>query len=256
MDKSLDFRFVVPQSPEGPVVALSIEQAEKLLLADLADAQKDRRKSLWELAQFYKMTKQHDNALQRLRELMPLLPDPEDKANCVFTMGQAMEQVGDYQSAIRYYKEAETLEPAHTFTWYFINNNLGYCLNTLGQISEGEVYCRRAITTDPDRPNAHKNLGIALAGMGQHRDAARSFVQATQANALDSRACRLLEDLLKAHPELEYEFQDDLERCQKAVEFAGARGQECKPEVLRGWRMRVALARMQIRSIWRSWRGG
>jgi tetratricopeptide (TPR) repeat protein len=108
MDKRLDFRFEIPRPPCGPVVELSNAEAEKILLDKLAGAATDPRNALWELAQFYKLSGQHEKALVRLRELIERLPNPEDKANCVFTMGQTMEQVGDYAGAIRYYKEAET----------------------------------------------------------------------------------------------------------------------------------------------------
>ncbi len=249
MEKRLDFRIEIPRPPPGPVVELSLEQTEKLLLEELSAAQADPRDALWRLAQFYKLSQQHERAIQRLRELIELLPDPEDKANCVFTMGQAMEQVGDYPAAVRYYKEASALEPAHTFTWYFINNNLGYCLNTLGKFDEGEMYCRRALGIDPQRPNGHKNLGIALAGLGNFRGAAESYVRATQANAADGRAFRLLEELLKAHPELEYDFQDEVDCCRKAVEVAANKAQRMKPVVQRGWRRQLTLLQMKWRSM-------
>jgi Flp pilus assembly protein TadD len=96
--------------------------------------------------------------LDWLRKLMSRLPDLENKAGCVLTMGQAMEQVEDFQAAVRYYKEALALEPTDTDTWYFINNKLGFSLNKLGQFAEGEKYCRNAIKVNPNRPNAFKNL--------------------------------------------------------------------------------------------------
>lgn len=249
MDKRLDFRFEIATPPAGPLVELTGDEAERILLRRLEEERADPTKALWQLAQFYKMDRQHDRALERLRELIPLLSDPEDKANCVFTMGQAMEQVHDYPAAVRYYKEAENLEPTRTFTWYFINNNLGFCLNTLEQFAEGEVYCRRALEIDPQRPNAHKNLGIALAGRGQYREAAECFVRATQANAADPRAFHLLEELVTEHPELEYDFRDKAEICRKAIEVAGRKIAELRPVVHRGWRKRLALLRLKWRSI-------
>jgi tetratricopeptide (TPR) repeat protein len=249
MDKQIDFRFSIPRAPAGPVVELSPEETEKMLLKNLAAAQADPTQALWQLAQFYKLSKQHEKALERLRQLMERLPDPEEKAECVLTMGQAMEQVQDYPAAIRYYKEALGLEPTHTFTWYFINNNLGFSLNTLDQFAEGETYCRKAIEVDPTRPNAYKNLGIALAGQGRYPDAARCFVAATQANAADARAFHLLQDLLKQHPELEYEFQGAAESCQKAVAAVARRVEELKPVVHRGWRKKLFLLRLRLRSI-------
>jgi len=255
MDERLDFRFSLPAKPDGPLVELSNEEAEKMLLKKLDESNADPIQALWQLAQFYKMSKQHDKALERLRQLMERLPNPEQKAECVLTMGQAMEQVGDYPAAVRYYKEALALEPTHTFTWYFINNNLGFSLNTLGQFSEGEIYCRKALEIDPQRPNAHKNLGISLTGKGQYQDAARCFIAATQANAADARAFRLLQDLLKQHPELEFEFQGAVEYCQKAVEVAAAKAEELKPTIHRGWRKQLILLWSRLRKPFRG-RGG
>lgn len=77
-----------------------------MLLRRLEEEKADPAKVLWQLAQFYKLNKQHDKALERLRELIRRLPNPEDKANCIFTMGQVMEHVGDYAAAVRYYKES------------------------------------------------------------------------------------------------------------------------------------------------------
>ena len=251
MNERLDFRFSLPPRPVGPIVELSNAEAEKMLLKRLEEAKADPNEALWNLAQFYKLSRQHEKALERLRQLMERLPNPEKKAECILTMGQAMEQVGDYPAAVRYYKEALALEPTHTFTWYFINNNLGFSLNTLGRFSEGELYCRKARELDPSRPNAHKNLGISLAGQGQYQEAARCFVAATQANAADGRAFRLLQELLKQHPELEFEFQGALECCQKAVEVAARKAEELKPTIHRGWKKQLILLWARLRKAFR-----
>ena len=80
-----------------------------------------------------------------------------------------------------------------------------------------------AIRVDPSRPNAHKNLGISLAALGQLRLAADAWIAATRANAADDRAFGLLESmladrpgLLDTYPELRAQIAD----CQKAVAFA------------------------------------
>jgi len=254
MDKRLDFRFQIPQPPKGPLIELTPAETESILIKNVTDAGDDPQKALWQLAQFYKVNKQHEKALERLRQLIALLPDPESRAKCVFTMGQAMEQVGDYAAAVRYYKEAFALEPASTFTWYFIHNNLGFSLNTLGHFAEGEEYCRKAIQIDPNRPNAHKNLGIALAGQGRPREAARAYVTATQANAVDERAFGLLENLLKQHPELEYEFQDEVDFCREAIKVATRKAGELKPVIHRGWRKQWLLLIMKLQSALRRMR--
>jgi len=217
MDKPLESSIEIQKPASGQLIELSPAEAEKILITKVNEAGANLLNDLWELVQFYKVNKQHEKALERLRELIALLPNPDDKTDCAYMMGEAMEQVGDYAAAISCYKEAVALELASTLNWYFIHNNLGFSLNMLGHFAEGERYCRKAIQIDPLQPNAHKNLGIALERQGQYVEAARAFVAATQANAADPRALGLLENLLKLHPELENEFQDDLEFCRKAV---------------------------------------
>jgi len=159
-----------------------------------------------------------------------------------------MEAVQDYEAAVRYYKEAFALEPVQADVWYFINNNLGFSLNTLGRFAEGEKYCRKALEVDPSRHNAHKNLGIALAGQGAYAEAAKCFVRATQANAADPRASHLLRGLLRDHPELEFGFGDAAESCQKAVQSVGKKVEQLKPVVHRGWQKRLILLCSRLRS--------
>ncbi len=249
MEKRLDFRFEIPARPKGPLIEMSAAEMEKLLLKRLEDERAEPTDALWQLARFYGDGKQHEKAIECLRKVLARYPDLERKANCVLAMGATMEQVQDFEAAVRYYKEALALEPVRTPTWYFINNNLGFSLNTLGHFAEGEIYCRKAIEIDPNRPNAHKNLGIALAGLGQYGDAAKCFVTATQVNAADPRALRLLQDLVKQHPELAYEFEEIAECCQKAVEVAAKKAGELKPVIARGWRKHLILLRLRLRSI-------
>ena len=251
----MDFRFQLPKPATGPLVELTAAETEKLLLKKVVEAGENPKPALWDLAQFYKLNKQHEKALECLRQLIALLPGPEEKASCIFTMGQAMEQVSDYPAAILYYKEALTLEPASTFTWYFIHNNLGFSLNSLQRFDEGEQYCREAIKIDPNRPNGYKNLGLALIGQGRHREAASSFVLATQANSADARAFHLLVELLQQHPELAYEFQDAVDMCRKAIEVATKKSDELQPVIYRGWKKQVFLLKMKIQSFFRRLRG-
>jgi tetratricopeptide (TPR) repeat protein len=254
MQERWEFKFSLPRRAAAGVVELSPEQAERLLLKRVADQKENPVAALWQLAQFYKQTRQHEKALPCLQDLLGRVPDAESKATCMLTMGQAMEQVGDYETAIRYYRAALALEPVEPFTWYFINNNLGYSLNVLGRHAEGEDYCRRAIQIDPQRPNAHKNLGISLAAQGDLREAAKCFVLATQANASDQRAFRLLQDLLKEHPELEFEFEKPVTACHRAVSHAAEKAEELKPVILRGWRKHWFLWRIHWREWLEKWR--
>lgn len=199
---------------------MTFEKAEKVLLARLEDPEDDRVEALWQLARFYRSQKRYDTSLDYLRQVIATSGDPEIKAASVLAMGQAMEEVGDYEAAVKFYREAFALSPTRTHTWYFINNNLGFSLNTLGRAVEGEEYCRAAIAIDANRPNGHKNLGISLAAQGKYREAALCFVRATQANASDARSLRLLRELLQKHQELRNDFETELHRCEKAVRMA------------------------------------
>jgi len=64
MNQRLDFRFSIPPRPEGPLVELSSDEIEKMLLKRLAESSADPTQALWNLAQFYKVSKQHEKALE------------------------------------------------------------------------------------------------------------------------------------------------------------------------------------------------
>jgi tetratricopeptide (TPR) repeat protein len=247
MEEVWSFRYSKTDQPEGPLVELSAAEMERRLLAQLDALNSDKADGLWQLARFYAGTKQRDKAMEYLRQIMALQSDPENKAATSLAMGQTAEHVHDYESAIRFYKEAFAMEPTATGTWYFIHNNLGYCLNTLGRFAEGEAYCRKAVEIDGQRHNAFKNLGIALEAQGQFTDAARCFVTATKVNASDRRAYDLLENLLTGHPELLVEFDTDAEVCRKAVEFAANERARAAPVVQRGWRKQLILLRLKLK---------
>jgi tetratricopeptide (TPR) repeat protein len=144
----------------------------------------------------------HAAACAYLARRLPLLESAEAKADCLLKMGQTMEQAGDFEKALEHYTRAFDLPEGDDDTWYFLNNNRGYCLNVLGRHSEAQEFCQAAIEIDPDRYNAWKNFGISLEKQGKMEDAALSYCEATDRGPEDPRAFRLLEDLLMAHPEL------------------------------------------------------
>jgi tetratricopeptide (TPR) repeat protein len=72
----------------------------------------------------------------------------------------------------------------------------------MGRHAEAEKYCRAAIEINPVAYNAHKNLGVALQGLGRYADAARSYVKAIDAFPYDRRALDHLDKLLAAHTEI------------------------------------------------------
>lgn len=118
------------------------------------------------------------------------------------------------------YKRALALEPQDRAAWYFVHNNLGFCLNQLHDYRTAEAYLREAIEIEPAWHNAYKNLGVSLAAQGEYAEAAMLLVQATVLSPYDPRALDHLEDLLDER-ELVYlqvpEIRSDLEKCRELV---------------------------------------
>lgn len=174
------------------------------------------RSAYFELASLYKQ----GNFLEEAQDLLKMLnedaKEPGEKALYLFTLGQVMESKSDFAAAAEYYKQAYALEPADTWIWYFIHNNLGYSLNKLGRYEEGERYCRAAVRIDPGRHNAYKNLGIALEGQDSLIEAAGCYIKAFKTNVIDGRAFHLLQDLLQRSPELPVEHPSLVEEAEKA----------------------------------------
>jgi len=54
---------------------------------------------------------------------------------------------------------------------------------------------------------------------------------------------------VKEHPELEFEFQDKIESCRKAVEAVSKKAEDLKPVVYRGWRKQLFLLRAKLRQV-------
>jgi tetratricopeptide (TPR) repeat protein len=231
MDNST-FNFTIPKQPPGKPI--SAEEAEHLLLEKLKKSEGEFQDAIWDLAYFYSRTGQQPVAQKYLERFIAITDDPEKRAGAYLGLGQLMEQVNNYEAAISFYSQAFSLEPENTPTWYLINNNLGYCLNILGRSAEAESYCRHAIEIDPERHNAYKNLGIALANQEHFAEASLNFIKALRANAADPRALKLLEQVFSEHPEIAGEIPDieaQIRRCQEAVKAVGeVRNKMSKPE--------------------------
>jgi predicted DNA-binding transcriptional regulator YafY len=126
-------------------------------------------------------------------------------------------------AAVETYAAAFHLPQERNEVWYFLNNNLGYCLNKIGRHAEAEKYCREAIGMQPRYHNAYKNLGIALEGLGRYADAASSYIYAARACPEDPRALAHLQNLLAAHGEVLDEVPDILAQLHECHEAAQSR---------------------------------
>jgi tetratricopeptide (TPR) repeat protein len=223
MSDSFSFQFHAPEPPPQGGKFVTAKQAEELLLGQLQTKERAEPEVLWDLACLYSKTGNQERAFALVQQLVEKANSLEEKARFCLAMGQLMEQMGNYEMAVRYYREALALEPVGGGTWYFINNNLGYCLNHFQRFAEAEPYLRRAIEIDPNRANAFKNLGISLQGQGDYAGAAQCYIKAVRVNAADPRALRHLEQLLQQHPAVSIELPDvgeQLAACQLACRLA------------------------------------
>jgi tetratricopeptide (TPR) repeat protein len=226
--RSWRFNYRLPKPLPGGAKPLEAEEVERELMGQLEKSGGKSLGALWGLAQLYNHTRPSEQALECLKQILALDTDLEAKAHCILALGQATEQLGDFPAAARFYREAFAMEPVSNEVWYFINNNLGYCLNKAADHCEAEKFCRAAIAINPKCHNAYKNLGIALEGQGRGREAATCFIRATQQNANDPRATEHLGQLLKNRPELKEEFSHDLELCGRSVGYVAAASERAR----------------------------
>lgn len=97
-------------------------------------------------------------------------------------MGGLSLLLGQPQTAMRYFQEAERIEPGSPAAL----NGRGTVLAQLGQTDEAIALFRQAIIRDPALALAHVNLGNALASRGQLLDALQSFTCAMELDASDA----------------------------------------------------------------------
>ena len=128
--------------------------------------------------------------------------DPDELAWAHMVLGAEHEEELAWEAAVESYGRGVALNPRNPHTQYFCNNNLGFSLIQLGRFEEAEPYCRAAIEIEPERHNAHKNLGLARQGLGEFLDAAKCFAAASQIAPGDPRAWWFLEQLISSHPEI------------------------------------------------------
>ncbi len=102
-------------------------------------------------------------ALAYLEKETSITDDPQGLAKIHLTAGTVFERMGDHDSAVQRYKAGLALPKGDDHTWYFLHNNLGYCLNILGLFDEAEKYCRAAIEIDERRYTYDPTTGVRVA---------------------------------------------------------------------------------------------
>lgn len=203
---------------------VSIQDTDKVTAIFLKTVDLDKAVGiLWHLAAECQKAGNYRSCCEYIEKILPLLDAPDRKAECLLRMGIAMEHARDYEGAYRAYSRACELPQEANDTWYFLNNNCGYCLNQIGRHREAEKFCRAAVEIDRERHNGYKNLGVALAGQGRCAEAAKEYIRATRLCPSDPRALALLDDLFAGNREAVDEipnFRKLLIECHELVRCA------------------------------------
>ena len=197
--------------PDGKPIAAELVEAD--LRARIRKSEVALEDAVWELARFYSVVGRHEDATACVTRVLATTADPGRQAGGYLGLGQVLEQQDRYAEAEAAYARGLAILPPAGEVGYLLHNNRGYCLNKLGRHAEAEVHCRAAIALDPTPHNAHKNLGLALAGQGQFVEAARCLLEADRRWPGDGRARRHLAELLAAHPEVLVEDLDLATEC-------------------------------------------
>ncbi|MFI5342035.1 MAG: hypothetical protein ACHQ7N_19630 [Candidatus Methylomirabilales bacterium] len=193
--------------PDG--IPITGELIEADLRARITKSKEALGDAVWQLARFCSFVGRQEEATGYVTRLMEAWKeDPGMQAAGYLALGQLLEQCDSYAEAEAAYARGLAILPPAGEVGYLLHNNRGYCLNILGGHAEAEVHTRAAIALDPTRFNAHKNLGLALAGQGRFVEAARCLLEADRRWPGDGRARRHLAELLAAHPEV---FVEDLD---------------------------------------------
>jgi len=155
------FRFRISHWPEDGE-ALTIGEIREGLLQQLKERGPNDEDALYELARTCSFMGRHKEALGYLKEILEHTKDNETLAFCLLALGQVTEKLTDFAAAAAYYRTALSIGCKDKRVWYFIHNNLGYCLNQRGDFKEAETYLPEAINIEPTSSNAYQNHDLSL----------------------------------------------------------------------------------------------
>lgn len=191
-----DKKTTLLASPEEPL------DTEKLLLERMKNSSSSEDYFRWMLfvVGFYRGINNIEAASGLLEGFIKITKNIEQSAHCYLALGQIATDEQRHEDALKHFTNALELAPKKRKVIYVLQNNIAYCLNTLGRFVEGEKHCRCAIDIDWTRASAFRNLGISLNGQGNVLGAVWALTEAVRADAADGRAAATLTKLIALHP--------------------------------------------------------
>ncbi|MBN1365925.1 MAG: hypothetical protein JW976_14045 [Syntrophaceae bacterium] len=165
-----------------------------------------KEEAAFELCCLYQRKGQPQKALTILKNMLADTDDNDKAAEHYLNIGRLMENMEDFVSATSYYYKAMALGPSNLEIWYFIHNNLGYCLNVLGKYKEAEQFLEKAIKILPPLPNAYKNMGLSLEGQNCYEEAAFYYMCSMAVCPDDLRPMQHLENLISRRKDMKLDY--------------------------------------------------
>lgn len=132
--------------------------------------------------------------------------EPTDVADRLIRLGQAHEDIGEYDSALIFYRNAIAVAPGHAIA----HMNAGNALGKLGRWDEGLEQQRMAVDFAPDHAPARFNLGAFMFNRGALEGASEELLEASRLSPGMIEAPILLADiyeLLARFNDAEAEFR-------------------------------------------------
>jgi Flp pilus assembly protein TadD len=114
---------------------------------------------------------QYQQAIGYYREALRIYPDYAEAWN---NLGVSCDKLGQYQQAIGYFTEASRYKPGFADAWY----NMGVSYGKLGRYQQAIGYYREALRIRPDYAEAWNNLGVSCDKLGQYQQAIGYFTEA------------------------------------------------------------------------------
>ncbi|MCP4006650.1 MAG: tetratricopeptide repeat protein [bacterium] len=211
----------VPQPEYISVRSEADDKEEARLLSFLVKSSFRIADVVEDLSALYCRTGRALESVPHLERALDLAETELMRARLLLTLGRVMEHARDYEAAAHFYRLGCDQDSDGDDVHYWLLNNLGFCLNQLGEHGEALEHCQAAIEYDPSRHNAAKNWGVAFEGLGRWADAALAYLVAAEVAPDDGRSLMHLEHLLAAHPEIlrdDAEIEERVEECRETRE--------------------------------------
>jgi predicted O-linked N-acetylglucosamine transferase (SPINDLY family) len=134
-------------------------------------------------------TSSHPSAL----EAQPS-PSTTRDADELIAQGNRFEDAGDFQEALRCYKEALSATPNYARAYI----NIGNALRLLGRLDDAIASMTAAVRCAPNRASAHFNLGATLAASGNYAAAEGELRDAQRLEPSMAEAAVVLADMFES----------------------------------------------------------